>query len=148
MPHDGHRFAADGFFVEIIFRFGGQLLIHRNSLHESAVCAFGRFQQFGNPVFKPMKQSVVFLAGGGKVTPFKPAPVFTFGKSDRCIKNNGKENRNINEEKAEQNSVLFNRLTLKERGLRPNGYFPLMRQPFVRYMVTNKPLLLAKMKNA
>lgn len=34
-----------------------------------------------------------------------------------------------NEEKAEQNSVLFHRLTLKERGLRPNGYFPLMRQP-------------------
>ena len=34
-----------------------------------------------------------------------------------------------NEEKAEQNSVLFRRLTLKERGLRPNGYFPLMRQP-------------------
>ena len=33
-----------------------------------------------------------------------------------------------NEEKAEQNSVLFHRLTLKERGLRPNGYFPLMRQ--------------------
>ena len=37
-----------------------------------------------------------------------------------------------NEEKAEQNSVLFHRLTLKERGLRPNGYFPLMRQPLVR----------------
>ena len=36
-----------------------------------------------------------------------------------------------NEEKAEQNSVLFHRLTLKERGLRPNGYFPLMRQPLV-----------------
>ena len=36
-----------------------------------------------------------------------------------------------NEEKAEQNSVLFHRLTLKERGLRPNGYFPLMRQPHV-----------------
>ena len=34
-----------------------------------------------------------------------------------------------NEEKAEQNSVVFHRLTLKERGLRPNGYFPLMRQP-------------------
>ena len=34
-----------------------------------------------------------------------------------------------NEEKAEQNSVLFHRLTLKERELRPNGYFPLMRQP-------------------
>ena len=34
-----------------------------------------------------------------------------------------------NEETAEQNSVLFHRLTLKERGLRPNGYFPLMRQP-------------------
>ena len=34
-----------------------------------------------------------------------------------------------NEEKAEQNFVLFHRLTLKERGLRPNGYFPLMRQP-------------------
>ena len=34
-----------------------------------------------------------------------------------------------NEEKAEQNSVLFHRLTIKERGLRPNGYFPLMRQP-------------------
>ena len=34
-----------------------------------------------------------------------------------------------NEEKAEQNSVLFHRLVLKERGLRPNGYFPLMRQP-------------------
>ena len=37
-----------------------------------------------------------------------------------------------NEEKAEQNSVLFHRLTLKERGLRPNGYFPLMRQPLLR----------------
>ena len=36
-----------------------------------------------------------------------------------------------NEEKAEQNSVLFHRLTLKERGLRPNGYFPLMRQPLL-----------------
>ena len=34
-----------------------------------------------------------------------------------------------NEEKAEQNSVLFHRLTLKERRLCPNGYFPLMRQP-------------------
>ena len=34
-----------------------------------------------------------------------------------------------NEEKAEKNSVLFHRLVLKERGLRPNGYFPLMRQP-------------------
>ena len=34
-----------------------------------------------------------------------------------------------NEEKAEQNSVLFHRPPLKERGLRPNGYFPLMRQP-------------------
>ena len=34
-----------------------------------------------------------------------------------------------NEEKTEQNSVLFHRLTIKERGLRPNGYFPLMRQP-------------------
>ena len=34
-----------------------------------------------------------------------------------------------NEEKAEQNSVLFHRLTLKEKGLRPNGYFPLTRQP-------------------
>ena len=40
-----------------------------------------------------------------------------------------------NEEKAEQNSVLFHRLTLKERGLRPNGYFPLMRQPlWVEYL--------------
>ena len=38
-----------------------------------------------------------------------------------------------NEEKAEQNSVLFHRLTLKERGLRPNGYFPLMRQPHLRF---------------
>ena len=38
-----------------------------------------------------------------------------------------------NEEKAEQNSVLFHRLTLKERGLRPNGYFPLMRQPLARF---------------
>ena len=38
-----------------------------------------------------------------------------------------------NEEKAEQNSVLFHRLTLKERGLRPNGYFPLMRQPLFYY---------------
>ena len=38
-----------------------------------------------------------------------------------------------NEEKAEQNSVLFHRLTLKERGLRPNGYFPLMRQPLFWY---------------
>ena len=38
-----------------------------------------------------------------------------------------------NEEKAEQNSVLFHRLTLKERGLRPNGYFPLMRQPLCFY---------------
>ena len=36
-----------------------------------------------------------------------------------------------NEEKAEQNSVLFHRLTLKERGLRPNGYFPLMRQHLI-----------------
>ena len=106
MPHDGHRFAADGFFVEIIFRFGGQLLIHSNSLHDSAFCAFGRFQQFGNPVFKPMKQSVVFLAGGGKVTPFKPAPVFTFGKSDRCIINIGKENRKIHVDKAEQIGII------------------------------------------
>ena len=40
-----------------------------------------------------------------------------------------------NEEKAEQNSVLFHRLTLKERGLRPNGYFPLMRQPLTKYDV-------------
>ena len=39
-----------------------------------------------------------------------------------------------NEEKAEQNSVLFHRLTLKERGLRPNGYFPLMRQPLLFLM--------------
>ena len=38
-----------------------------------------------------------------------------------------------NEEKAEQNSVLFHRLTLKERGLRPNGYFPLMRQPLLLF---------------
>ena len=41
-----------------------------------------------------------------------------------------------NEEKAEQNSVLFHRLTLKERGLRPNGYFPLMRQPHARIETT------------
>ena len=34
-----------------------------------------------------------------------------------------------NEEKTEQNPVSFHRLTIKERGLRPNGYFPLMRQP-------------------
>ena len=40
-----------------------------------------------------------------------------------------------NEEKAEQNSVLFHRLTLKERGLRPNGYFPLMRQPLFSFFV-------------
>ena len=40
-----------------------------------------------------------------------------------------------NEEKAEQNSVLFHRLTLKERGLRPNGYFPLMRQPLFNGVV-------------
>ena len=32
--------------------------------------------------------------------------------------------------KTEQNSVSFHRSPLKERGLRPNGYFPLMRQPF------------------
>ena len=44
-----------------------------------------------------------------------------------------------NEEKAEQNSVLFHRLTLKERGLRPNGYFPLMRQPLVGVDETNIP---------
>ena len=42
-----------------------------------------------------------------------------------------------NEEKAEQNSVLFHRLTLKERGLRPNGYFPLMRQPLQRFLTPN-----------
>ena len=42
-----------------------------------------------------------------------------------------------NEEKAEQNSVLFHRLTLKERGLRPNGYFPLMRQPLSRFPTDN-----------
>lgn len=48
-----------------------------------------------------------------------------------------------NEEKAEQNSVLFHRLTLKERGLRPNGYFPLMRQPHVnRTENAKKPLTL------
>ena len=41
-----------------------------------------------------------------------------------------------NEEKAEQNSVLFHRLTLKERGLRPNGYFPLMRQPLNTYILS------------
>ena len=41
-----------------------------------------------------------------------------------------------NEEKAEQNSVLFHRLTLKERGLRPNGYFPLMRQPLMINQIT------------
>ena len=41
-----------------------------------------------------------------------------------------------NEEKAEQNSVLFHRLTLKERGLRPNGYFPLMRQPLLSFPLT------------
>ena len=40
-----------------------------------------------------------------------------------------------NEEKAEQNSVLFHRLTLKERGLRPNGYFPLMRQPLALFFI-------------
>ena len=43
-----------------------------------------------------------------------------------------------NEEKAEQNSVLFHRLTLKERGLRPNGYFPLMRQPLLMYLFDYK----------
>ena len=43
-----------------------------------------------------------------------------------------------NEEKAEQNSVLFHRLSLKERGLCPNGYFPLMRQPrgLISYLVS------------
>ena len=46
-----------------------------------------------------------------------------------------------NEEKAEQNSVLFHRLTLKERGLRPNGYFPLMRQPlFCKSSGMNAPI--------
>ena len=47
-----------------------------------------------------------------------------------------------NEEKAEQNSVLFHRLTLKERGLRPNGYFPLMRQPLFVLYLTNFHLTL------
>ena len=49
-----------------------------------------------------------------------------------------------NEEKAEQNSVLFHRLTLKERGLRPNGYFPLMRQPL--FYVKKSPNLHTKSK--
>ena len=44
-----------------------------------------------------------------------------------------------NEEKAEQNSVLFHRLTLKERGLRPNGYFPLMRQPLLHSLWRRHP---------
>ena len=34
-----------------------------------------------------------------------------------------------NEEKTEQNSASFRKPTSIERGLRPNGYFPLMRQP-------------------
>ena len=33
------------------------------------------------------------------------------------------------EEKTEQNSASFRKPTSIERGLRPNGYFPLMRQP-------------------
>ena len=52
-----------------------------------------------------------------------------------------------NEEKAEQNSVLFHRLALKERGLRPNGYFPLMRQPLfcaIKYIKTVLRLLFDK----
>ncbi len=50
-----------------------------------------------------------------------------------------------NEEKAEQNSVLFHRLTLKERGLRPNGYFPLMRQPHIK--LHDKSILKLGTKN-
>ena len=36
-----------------------------------------------------------------------------------------------NEEKTEQNSASFRKPTSIERGLRPNGYFPLMRQPLL-----------------
>ena len=38
-----------------------------------------------------------------------------------------------NEEKTEQNSASFRKPTSIERGLRPNGYFPLMRQPLNIY---------------
>ena len=48
----------------------------------------------------------------------------------------------------EQNSVLFHRLTLKERGLRPNGYFPLMRQPLraCGFIPLKESMLLSAMR--
>ena len=43
------------------------------------------------------------------------------------------------QKKTEQNPVLFHRLTLKERGLHPNGYFPLMRQPLLCKLANRLP---------
>ena len=54
-----------------------------------------------------------------------------------------------NEEKTEQNSASFRKPTSIERGLRPNGYFPLMRQPlFVSKRSGKQTLALEKLGNS